>query len=90
MERDQATDYEIEKALEFLHAGLKKRMNKHGRGKFVSRAEALGILCEEYKETIDAMQGNVKEEFIDEMVDVAVTAIWAIVSLRKDIQSDLK
>lgn len=83
MERDQATFKEIEQTIEIVVRGLNKRIEKHGYGKFVSRAEALGILAEEYKESIDALQGNDLNEFLDEMMDVAIAAIWAILSLKK-------
>lgn len=89
MMRDQVEQQEISNAFELLRQGLNKRIQKHGNGKFASRAEALGILCEEYAETIEAMRRNVKQEFVDEMMDVAVTALWAIISLA-NTKSDLK
>jgi hypothetical protein len=82
MQRDQATQAEIEKVIELVCQGLNKRIKKHGWSKFVSRAEALGILVEEYSETIAAQQGNDLDEFLEEMMDVAISAIWAILSLR--------
>ena len=81
MYREPASKTEISGVLQKLSEGLQKRIDKHGLGKFVSRAEALGVLAEEYHEVIEAIRGNNSQEFLDEMMDVAVSAIWAIVSL---------
>lgn len=80
IEREQATEKEIEFALKIVEQFLRKRIDKHGRGKFVSIHEALGVLAEEYHETIGAVTSNDHHEFLQEMLDCAISAIWAYVS----------
>lgn len=80
--RIQATQEEIDAVLARVKKELLARIEKHGHGKFVSRAEAMGILVEEYHETIEALHSNDTERFLDEMMDVAVTGIWANVGRR--------
>lgn len=81
--RVQATQEEIDAVLEKVKEGLLARIKKHGQGKFVSRAEAMGILVEEHHETIEALHSNDLDRFLSEMMDVAVTGIWANVSLQR-------
>ena len=66
-----------EKVLE----GLKKRMVKHGELSFVSTHEALGVLTEEFFEVTEAVKSGDLREFAQEMLDVAVCAIFSIASL---------
>jgi len=61
---------------------LRNRINKHGQGKFASPHEALGVLAEEYHETLDAVKSNDREEVLNEMMDCVISGVWAYVSLR--------
>jgi NTP pyrophosphatase (non-canonical NTP hydrolase) len=88
VERPQATEREIEWAFELLRNNLQKRIKQHGLEKHSSPAESMGILLEEWKELIDAHQSNDTNEFAQEMLDVGVTCIWAIVSLIIDLEKD--
>jgi NTP pyrophosphatase (non-canonical NTP hydrolase) len=81
--RDQANDFEIESLKITFSEELEKRIKKHGKGKFISPAESLGVLCEEYKEVIDAVQSNITEKIFNEMIDVAVASMWAVLSLNQ-------
>ena len=82
MERQQATQAELDTAIEAVREALMKRISKHGPGKFVSPAEALGTLVEEYHEAVDAQRSNDLGEFLEEMMDVCITCVWAEISLR--------
>ena len=76
-----ATEEEIQQALQVVEKLLRKRMGEHGIGKFASIHEALGVLTEEYHETLEAVRSNNRDEFLDEMLDCAISGIWAYVSL---------
>lgn len=81
VERNQASSVEVERAFALLRENLERRIDKFGWGKHASPAESMGILLEEWKELIDAHQGNDLDEFASELLDVGVTCIWGIVSL---------
>jgi hypothetical protein len=81
----EASQSEIEAAIKLLVEGLNKRIAKHGRHKWRTRSESLGVLVEEYHELVEAKRINGPEgmeRFLDEMLDVAVTGVWAQVSFR--------
>lgn len=83
MVREQVEMEAIEDALKVFHEYLMKRINKHGMGKFASSHEAYGVLAEEVDESLDELRLNDKDKFVQEMLDVAVTGIWAYVSLKE-------
>jgi hypothetical protein len=56
------------------------RLKQKGPGCFVSSHEALGIITEEYHELIEAVQANDPDAVDEEMVDIAVAAMLAIMS----------
>lgn len=83
MDREQVEMEAVENALKVLHENVMKRIRKHGMGKFASPHEAYGVLAEEVDESLDELRLNKREEFVQEMLDVAVTGIWAYVSLKE-------
>ena len=83
IEREQATERDIDKALAAVKERLLRARAKHGMGKYVSIHESLGILTEEYMESTDAAHDDDTEQFVDEMLDVAATGLWAYVSHAK-------
>lgn len=83
MTRDLGSETDIDFALARLKQHILKRLEKHGKGKFINAQEATGVLVEEYHETIDALRSNNLEHFLSEMTDIAVTCVWADISLRQ-------
>lgn len=80
-ERPRVCDVNVERALEAVKQNLLMRMNKKGRGAFISSHEIYGILAEELnKELLDAMHANDAKQFVKELIDVAVGAIFALAS----------
>ncbi|KKN98437.1 hypothetical protein LCGC14_0145320 [marine sediment metagenome] len=65
----------------FVNEILHKAKMKHGRGAFINKHEALGILIEEIYELVKAVHSNDEEKVKHELADVALTAIWAIASI---------
>lgn len=60
-----------------------QRINKHGDGAFVGPHEAFGVVHEEYDELGEALRANNEEQFKRECMDIAVAALFAIVSLER-------
>ena len=60
-----------------------RRVEKFGKKPDVSVAETVGILTEEYHEVIDAMRNNSDHRVEEELIDVACTALWGVISIRK-------
>lgn len=79
--RVQATDAEIEEALQAVKSALLRRMGKHGRGYFIGKMEGLGVVTEEYQELIQACRGATPQYIRDEAMDVVVGALWVYASL---------
>jgi len=62
-------------------AMLDRRIEKHGSGAFSNAHEGLGVIAEEYHELLEAVRTNDQEQVAREAIDVAVAAIWTVVSL---------
>jgi len=69
----------FEAAVKLVRAGIEKAIEKHGRGGFVSWHEILGKIDEEHVEFIKEVQEESPERR-DELVDIAVAAIWGVAS----------
>jgi predicted transcriptional regulator len=61
---------------------LNERLSEKGRGIFLSSHEALGVITEEILELIDAVHQHDPESIKEELIDVAVAAIWGLVSVK--------
>lgn len=71
--------HDVSSALEVLHDAVVVRMRKHGNAPYASRHAALGVLTEEFWETVEAIRlDGAPQRFSSEMLDVAVTALWWI------------
>ena len=81
MERSEISDKVLLNTIEALTVKIGQRIEQHGRGAYVSHHEMLGIVTEEYKELIDAVQSNDPVDVGNELMDVAVSAIYSIASM---------
>lgn len=81
--RPEISPIAFESALKLIKAGIEKAIEKHGRGGFVSWHEILGKIDEEHIEFIKEIQGETPERR-DELVDIAVAAIWGVASSLSD------
>jgi hypothetical protein len=81
MQRIPVSDEALMKVLELVTQGIGKKIEKHGRGAWVSRHETFGILDEEYEEVKDELRSNDLNKFAEELVDVAVVCIFGIASM---------
>lgn len=80
VQRNLATTQEIELAIQLLRENLQRRIAKFGMGKHISPAESFGILHEEVVETAEELKQECLPLFVQEMLDVGVTAVWSVVS----------
>lgn len=78
MPRTQITDEEIESAMKVIKEALTKKLMQHGNGTFASTHEIYGVVAEEFDELGDALRSNNEEEFANELIDVAVGAIFGV------------
>jgi len=62
---------------------LQKRLEQKGRLCYLSTHEALGVITEEYFELVDTVRADNLDVFEKEVVDVAVTAVFAYASTQR-------
>jgi len=60
---------------------LRTAVMKHGVRRFNSTHEAYGVLAEEVHEVLHAVQSNIPEDVVHELLDVMVVAFWGIKSI---------
>ncbi len=81
MKRDQANRQECTLVLQTVSDMLYERLEKHGWGKYVGPHETAGVLLEEFGEMEDLLRLDNNQEFCDELIDIAVAAVFGVVSL---------
>lgn len=87
LNRVEVTDQEISIGISHLVDKLKMRLEQKGYGAYASRHEILGILAEEYKEVIDAIQLDYEDGYVQfkkELLDVAVGAIFGYICMQAE------
>lgn len=72
----EVTPEQIEATLLVLRAKIEKALKKHGRFPFYSPKEIYGKLMEETYETLREIHAKNNEKFYDELLDVAIVAIF--------------
>lgn len=75
-------DSELEDAMTALTGDLKRRLKEHGQDSFIGPHEILGVLREEYREYEDEVHANSTDRQCAELLDMAVTCIFGIASLK--------
>ncbi len=75
----------VREAIEAATEKLNRRLHKKGYGAFVSKHEILGILTEEYKELIDAVQSEPvnggRNSVRAELLDIVVGCLFGVASI---------
>lgn len=84
--RRETTTKEAFDYVESLKAAILKRLERHGYGIAVSPHEVLGIILEEVDELIDEVRGNDLQNQYDELVDIAIAAVFGMISIQKRIE----
>ena len=80
MTRDNISPAAVDTAMGSLRIKLNKTLEKKGWGAFTSPHEVLGSLTEEMKELTDAVHENDIPNFREELLDIAISAIFAYAS----------
>lgn len=85
IDRPKATDAEVEEAIKALVTRIADAFDDKGRGVFVSHHETLGSLEEERLELVAAIHDDETDEegVEDELLDLAVSALFGYLSSRK-------
>ena len=78
MARIQVTDEEIELAVNKVRSMLEGRLRQKGKGTFASTHEIYGVIAEEFDELGDELRNNNSEAFKNELMDIAVGAIFGV------------
>lgn len=78
MKRKKIKKRFVKNAIKALKLKLKYRIAQKGNHSYASVHEAYGLIAEEVKELLDAVQSNNREEVMSEMMDIAVGCIYAI------------
>jgi len=81
MNRKEINEHEIDEAIVKLKEKLKCVLKEKGKGTFTSRHEILGIITEEYYELIDAVRSESNYNVSNELLDIAVGAIFGMVCI---------
>lgn len=79
--RSTITSKVIIKSVAIVKEKIEMRLLQKHRGSYISNHETYGILAEEYKELLDALQKNDNEQFYAELIDIAVGAILGMASM---------
>ena len=75
------TPKDVAAALAVLGRAIERRRAKHGTAPYATRHHALGVAVEEWHEAIDAIRDDVRvERFGEELIDLAVVAVWELAS----------
>lgn len=75
---------DVENVLSSLRHKLMYRVQQYGDHGYASVHEILGLITEEYKELIDAVQEDKSEDkhkIYGELIDIAVGCVWACMSI---------
>ena len=85
--RNRIADNEITKSVALVKEKIEMRLLQKHRGSYIGSHETYGILAEEFKELLDALQANDNQEFYAELIDIAVGAILGMASMYANKQA---
>lgn len=74
--RPEITNPQIIDAMETLRTRLDYHLILKGPGAFLSRHEILGVVTEEYHETINAVQNESLQRVKEELIDIAAACVF--------------
>lgn len=85
--RPQTSEKEMELLiLNYVIPKMERRLERHGYGLAAGPHEILGILVEEMNEFEDEVRANDHVKCFDELLDIAIGAIFGMQSMSKRIQ----
>jgi len=83
--RDPITQLNIVGVKDDFERALQKAINKKGGGAFASCHEIYGALAEEMKELLDEIHHGDVSSASEELLDIAVIALWGAASINQKI-----
>lgn len=72
----EVTQKQVDETLDLLRSKVEVALKKHGRFPFFSTKEIYGKLMEESYETLRELHAKDKEKFYEELLDVAIVAVF--------------
>ncbi len=85
VERPQTTVADALDMIDTLKEAMIVRLERHGYGLGSGPHEILGILQEEMDELIDEVRANAHLEIYNELVDIAIAAVFGMLTMQKYI-----
>jgi len=82
MDRPEVAEVWLRWAMNAVEAMLKKRLEEKGDGALISYHEILGVVTEEYHELCGAVESNREPAIKDEILDLAVAAVFGLASIQ--------
>jgi len=79
--RIEVTTEALQYALDEAKSELSRRLSQKGHGGFASTHEMFGVLMEEIDELSEALHDNDQEQFVAELKDIAVAALFSLASI---------
>ena len=86
--RNQITDEQIAKSVKLVNEKIQMRLLQKHRGAYIGNHETYGILAEEFKELLDALQADDNERYFFELMDIAVGAILGMSSMNANVSAE--
>jgi NTP pyrophosphatase (non-canonical NTP hydrolase) len=81
MRRKKVSEKALQYALDEAKSELNKRLIQKGYGGFASTHEMFGVLMEEVDELSEALHDNDQEQFVAELKDIVVAALFSLASI---------
>jgi len=81
MKRKEVSTKSLTYALDEARSELSRRLGQKGYGGFASTHEMFGKLMEEVNELSEALHDNDQKQFIAELKDIVVAALFSLASI---------
>ena len=82
MKRKEVSTKALQYALDEAKSELSRRLGQKGHGGFASTHEMFGVLIEEVDELSEALHDNDQDQFIAELKDIVVAALFSLASMK--------
>lgn len=81
MNRKKVSAKALSYALNEAKSELSRRLIQKGHGGFASTHEMFGVLMEEVNELSEALHDNDQDQFVAELKDIVVAALFSLASI---------
>jgi len=84
--RNKITNKEIKQVVKLFEKSLWEEIKKKGNGAYISPHEVRGVMEEEFAEHMDELRANNLTKQVDELIDIAIAAMWGVASILKALK----